>query len=868
MKSKTILAASLASFITCAISHAIDLTWDGVGGSTWNTATSSNWTGSVWAAGDNATFSSAGVGTVTVASGVSVNNLTFNTAGYTLTGEALAITGALAVNADTNIATNLLYGGGDTTITNATLAMTNGASLYYATDWWVNSQAVVTVGAGGTLQLGGWGWGSPGLNFLYMTPNHLVIDGGTVEQKFAGNNWGTRGFTIGTNGATLKNSMTSGISYMQDGWGIQITNNSSLSLTGDGAGSVDIDQIISGTGSLTKTGTGTWILSRANTYTGPTTINQGTLSVTQPTFAPDALLTIASGAVLNLPTPGITYLNDLSINGTLVTDRAVYNSTNTGGAITGPGQIKRGGTLTWNATTDSNWDNSTANWTGTYTTWSSLDNAIFGSAATPGTVNVGTGVSVNNLTFSSAGYTIAGNPLVVAGTLTVSADTTIDTNIPTGGGNTTITNATLAMTHGASLYYTTDWAQESPAVVTVGAGGTLQLGGWGWGSPGLSFLQPYPNHLVIDGGTVEVKCDVAQWGNRSFTVGTGGATFINSTSGGGWVRMANSFGADIANNSSLTLSGDGTNFMYIDHNITGTGSVTKSGTSLWYLGGTNTYTGPTTVTAGTLDFAGNSQTLGAVILEGGTIRDGTITSATTYDVRSGTVSATLAGTAGLTKTTAGTVTLTGTNSYSGATTVTGGTLSISAPNLSTTATLSIASGAVLNLPFTGTNIVGSLVLHGVTQPDNLYDSTNTNGAITGTGKIQVGSAGSPAYLLWATTFTGFTDTYPGHDPDGDGMTNQQEFAFNLDPTSGASNNPIVVPFDKTTGKFSYTRLDPMITGLSYTIYTSNDLKTWTADGGASQVPSSGVYQGDEIVAVTLSPGLLTAAKLFVRVAAQ
>jgi hypothetical protein len=72
MKSKTIVAACLASFITCAVSHATDLTWDGVGGSTWNTATTANWTGSPWAAGDNATFSTAGVGTVTVASGVSV----------------------------------------------------------------------------------------------------------------------------------------------------------------------------------------------------------------------------------------------------------------------------------------------------------------------------------------------------------------------------------------------------------------------------------------------------------------------------------------------------------------------------------------------------------------------------------------------------------------------------------------------------------------------------------------------------------------------------------------------------------------------------------------------------------------------------
>jgi autotransporter-associated beta strand protein len=971
------------------------------------------------------------------------------------------------VNADTTIATNLPTGGGNTTITNAQLTMAPGSSIYYATDWTLESPSIVTVGVGGTLTLPGWGYGAPGLCFLRPGSEHLVIDGGTVEQKFAGDSWGSRGFTIGANGATLKNSMTSGISYMQDGWGIQITNNTSLTLSGDGAGKVDIDQIISGTGSLTKNGTGTWILSRANTYTGATTINQGTLSVTQPTFAPDALLTIASGAVLNLPNAGFTYLKELSINGALVTDRAVYNSTNSGGAITGSGQIKRGGILTWNATTDSNWDNATANWTGNFTTWSSYDNAIFGSAATPGTVTVGTGVAVNDLTISTAGYTIAGGtlpgdkPLVVAGTLTVSADATIATNIPTGGGNTTITNGTLALTNGASLYYTTDWTQESPAVVTVGTGGTLQLNGWGWGSPGLSFLQPGTNQLVIDGGTVELKFDFAQWNSRGLTVGTNGATLKNSLFGSGWAVMDNGWGLEIANNASsgLTLSGDGTGSVRINQNITGTGPLVKTGSSRWDLSGTNTYTGPTTVNGGLLGVSaatgmgpstvltmgtatgtavafqgtstnytvaslaggaitslddgyghpvssgninfsnsGNSLTLtdnanhtfggsfngngnviktgsgtltltgwnnlqgryvisngvvdgtggslfnwwwasdgtnagvnvntggklllnnwnssglglgqlytdriDRIVIDGGTVEINQATSGyrpftigsngatilytggdTGSSLDNGAIPLTnnsnltlggtgicsmkmnMTGTGALTKSGAGEWIMTGTNSYSGATTVSAGTLSITAPNLSDTATLSIASGAMLNLPYTGTDHVGALVIHGATQPDGVYDSTNSSGAITGTGKILVGSAGSPAYLAWATSFTGFTDTYPTHDPDGDGMTNQQEFAFGLDPTKGSSSDPIVVPLNKAAGTFSYTREDPAVGGLTYKVYTSTNLSTWTLDTGATE-NVTGQYYDVQTVEVTLGGLPLTASKLFVRVAAE
>ncbi|MEI6606479.1 MAG: hypothetical protein WCP35_14310, partial [Verrucomicrobiota bacterium] len=110
---------------------------------------------------------------------------------------------------------------------------------------------------------------------------------------------------------------------------------------------------------------------------------------------------------------------------------------------------------------------------------------------------------------------------------------------------------------------------------------------------------------------------------------------------------------------------------------------------------------------------------------------------------------------------------------------------------------------------------------------------------------------------------------PGSDPDGDGMSNQAEFAFGLDPTSSASCNPIKVPFDKATGMFSYTRrATPAITGLAYTVWTSADLKTWTEDTAASASQTVSATNGDVqtvSVHVTTAP---SGGKLLVRVQAQ
>ncbi len=123
------------------------------------------------------------------------------------------------------------------------------------------------------------------------------------------------------------------------------------------------------------------------------------------------------------------------------------------------------------------------------------------------------------------------------------------------------------------------------------------------------------------------------------------------------------------------------------------------------------------------------------------------------------------------------------------------------------------------------------------------------------------------YQIWlgGFTFAQGDDTMPTGDPDGDGMSNQQEFAFGLNPTLGSSVNPIVTQLDPATGNFQYTRrATPAATGLTYTVLTSSTLAAW-APGGSTETgfTTAGNIQ-TVTVHVTAPP---VGGKLFVRVEA-
>jgi fibronectin-binding autotransporter adhesin len=141
---------------------------------------------------------------------------------------------------------------------------------------------------GGTLQIGNGGTaGSIGQNTIQVFNGALVFDR-SDDVTFAGSISGTL-VQAGLGQLTLTDSLPfsditirQGTLQLGDGGALRdgnvhITNNGSLIF--NHSNQVAINNVISGTGSFVKQGAGTLTLYAANTYTGDTTVNGGTLQV-------------------------------------------------------------------------------------------------------------------------------------------------------------------------------------------------------------------------------------------------------------------------------------------------------------------------------------------------------------------------------------------------------------------------------------------------------------------------------------------------------------------------------------------------------------------------------------------------------------
>ena len=179
------------------------------------------------------------------------------------------------------------------------------------------------------------------------------------------------------------------------------------------------------------------------------------------------------------------------------------------------------------------------------------------------------------------------------------------------------------------------------------------------------------------------------------------------------------------------------------------------------------------VSAGSFNLVGNNETVFGVQLAGGSITGttGVLTSTTAFDLRSGTVSAILNGTAGLSKTTAGTVTLSGVNTYTGTTSIAAGTLRMGvAGALVQGSAVAVNLGAMFDLNgfnqnigslSNGANGGGIVSLGAATLTTGNNDvSTTFSGTITGTGGLTKVGTGTFS-LNGENTYTGTTAVNEG-----------------------------------------------------------------------------------------------------------
>ena len=224
------------------------------------------------------------------------------------------------------------------------------------------------------------------------------------------------------------------------------------------------------------------------------------------------------------------------------------------------------------------------------------------------------------------------------------------------------------------------------------------------------------DELILDGGTLNLAQNGALTSGTAVTVNSGTLNLGGKTDtiDSLMLRGGSVTNGTLTVNSFCTVS-TGT----ISANLAGGAALFKATTGTVVLSGTNTYTGGTFISGGVLqtasgsanilpdsgnvqlygtgvlDLQGRSDTVGTVLVLGGSIINGTLLGAVT-EIQSVAPSFSLYGPGNLLKTGPATVTLSLANHYGGSTTVTGGTIVVANPDALPAGThLNLSGGSVV-----------------------------------------------------------------------------------------------------------------------------------------------------------------------------
>jgi fibronectin-binding autotransporter adhesin len=563
----------------------------------------------------------------------------------------------------------------------------------------------------------------------------LSIDSGNIDAKSLSNNMTASGSTL-TVSATSTNQLVLSGPSVSVGSGVTTT----------------ISAPIAGSSGLTKSGTGTLTLSGTNVYSGVTAINAGTLSIaaetalgSNPSSFTANQLTLNGGT---LATTGAMIIDDTGRGITLGSSSGTFNVSSgmttieTGNTIGGTGDlVKTGnGTLLLKGTNNS-YTGVTRVDAGTLIAASS--SALGGTGASGNTI-VASGARVQligGFTFSES-LTIAGQGTGTGALMgTGSFDNTLN-GLVTLSADSMVATSTDSKTslNGSSGVAITNATGVNPVLTFAGGGTTevngainLENGAVTWGGGGkliLAAANSYSGVTTIGSGRVEIR-------NASAFGSTGNG--VNLTAGA--LELSNNI---VVGAEALTLNGDGTG--------------TPAGGSLRNLSGDNTWGGQITLGTGApaqIRINSDSGTLtldaplgNSAIIDGGAGKSivfggaGSILVADPIAHGSGT----------LTKDGAGTLVLTGINTYTGKTTINAGTLQLG--NGETTGALSTSSEIDLGGTAEGQTLR-------INRSNTVTQGTDFSGsAITGQGGFTQTGSGT-TILSSANTYKGATNVSAG-----------------------------------------------------------------------------------------------------------
>lgn len=595
--------------------------------------------------------------------------------------------------------------------------------------------------------------------------------------------------------------------------------------------SVEFSGNISGTGfGINKAGAGNLLLSGTNTYTGTTTINAGTLVVNGSTATSAFELNTGTltgngtvGAVtVGAGTGGILSNNRGVAGASLTTGNLIFNGAGTvnhfsngvstsamivagalssdaagvvtinvsapswtngstfglisytGGSIGGAGYDQftlgavsglvarqsatlgnsgtaitlaiAGDTPYWTGTNGSNWNLDDINWklvsAGTDTAFLATDAVTFNDLGTnrnidinvanvsPSSVIFNNSAGVDYIIGSLAGFGVASGSLTKNNTGTVTLNTS---NTYLGG--TTANSGTLILGHPFDTLANTGAVIVNGGILGIGdnsdtVGAVTLISGSITGNDGIltgaSYAVESGTISAILGGSVAMTKSTAGSvtlsGNNFFTGGVSinagtlllaNAGALNSASGS---ENAVTFGA--LSTGVLSLAGNSITVRSLNSNATPGSPIVQ-----------NASVGNATLTVG--NALNSSSTFAGVIQDG-----------------------TGGGTLGIIKAGTGTLTLCGTNTYTGDTVVNGGVLAVRGNSIVDSAKLVINGSGTVNL--TGTEIVAALDFDGTPQPTGDYSvssvppgATITSASFSGTGILTVGTPPSDPFLAWS-----------------------------------------------------------------------------------------------------------------------